>query len=69
MAGRELNIAELNALRFALDDVIGYLADNSCGDPECCGGPFYEREDFAGGVKTLESFGLTVNERTVLAEN
>lgn len=65
---RELNISELNALRYALDDVIGYLADNSCGDPDCCGGPFYERWHFTGGVETLEGFGLTVNELTVLSE-
>lgn len=68
MSERELNIAELNSLRYALDDVIGYLADNSCGDPDCCGGPFYEREQFTGGVETLEQFGLTVNEQTVLKD-
>lgn len=64
---RKLNINELNSLRFALDDVIGYLADNSCGDPDCCGGPYYERADFEGGVCVLNQFGLTVDESTVLA--
>jgi hypothetical protein len=65
---RELDIGELNDLRAALDDVIGYLADNSCGDPDCCGGPYYERPDFEDGVRTLEAFGMTVNEKTVLTD-
>jgi hypothetical protein len=64
---RELNIDELNRLRFALDDIIGYLSDNSCSDPECCGGPFYERAEFTGGVRELNKYGITVNERTVLS--
>ena len=69
MADRELNISELNQLRYALDDVIGFLADNSCGDPDCCGGPFYERSQFEDGVRTLETMGLTVNESTVLQDS
>lgn len=53
-----IDINGLNRLRYALDDVIGYLADNSCGDPECCGGPYYEQDDFDNGVAIMAEFGL-----------
>ncbi len=55
---REINISDLNNLQHALSDIIGYLSDNSCGDPECCGGPYYEKSDFERGEATLASFGL-----------
>lgn len=59
---RHLTISEINALKWAVDDVLGYLSDNSCSDPDCCGGPFYEIEQFRDGVKVMEGFGLTISE-------
>jgi hypothetical protein len=53
-----INLDGLQNLRFALDDVIGYLTDNSCSDPDCCGGPFYELEEYESGLKILQHYGL-----------
>lgn len=60
---KPVDINGLNRLRYALDDVIGYLADNSCGDPECCGGPYYEKEDFDRGTDILAEFGLKYTDK------
>ena len=59
----EIDIDGLNALHHALADVIGYLSDNSCGDPDCCGGPFYELDDYERGKRVLAQFGLTLPTR------
>lgn len=53
-----IGINDLNAIDQAISDILGYLSDTSCSDPECCGGPFYEYEDYAEGVKTLAAYGL-----------
>ena len=53
-----LDLIDLQNLRDALDDVIGYLTDNSCSDPDCCGGPYYDVESFDAGVSVLKNFGL-----------
>ena len=63
---RELDINELQALYSALGEITGYLTDNSCSDPDCCGGPFYELSEFDAGVDMLEQYGLTVNRYTAL---
>ena len=63
---RELDINELQALYSALGEITGYLTDNSCSDPDCCGGPFYELSEFESGVDVLEQYGLTVNCDTAL---
>jgi hypothetical protein len=55
---RKINIDDLNALANDIPQMLGYLTDNSCGDPDCCGGPFYTTEDFDQGVATLARFGL-----------
>jgi hypothetical protein len=55
---RNININQLNALHQACSDMLGYLSDNSCSDPDCCGGPYYEKEDFEHGQDTLRTFGL-----------
>jgi hypothetical protein len=49
-------ICELNILRQAIDDVLGYLSDNSCGDPDCCGGPYYTHDEFEAGMQVINSF-------------
>lgn len=56
-----LDINDLNRLTHALQDVLGYLGDNSCGDPDCCGGPYYEREQYDEGLKVMADYGLTVD--------
>jgi hypothetical protein len=55
---QSINIDQLNALRQACDDMLGYLSDNSCSDPECCGGPYYVKDDFERGQDTLRTLGL-----------
>jgi hypothetical protein len=54
----KVGVYELNKLRWALDDIIGYLSDNSCGDPECCGGPYYELQEYNDGLKMLAEYGI-----------
>lgn len=44
----------------ALEDVIGFLTDNSCSDPDCCGGPYYTVDQYDKGVETLADYGLKV---------
>ena len=56
-----LTVYELQELSYALEDVYGYLTDNSCSDPDCCGGPFYEVEQYEEGLKVLEKFGIGVH--------
>lgn len=51
-------VSELQELKEALSDVIGYLTDNSCGDPDCCGGPYYTSEEYESGLNTLFKFGI-----------
>jgi len=54
----KVGIYELNKLRTAIEDVLVYLGDNSCGDPECCGGPYYTEQDFNDGLKVLFDYGI-----------
>jgi len=54
----QVDLNDLQNIRDALSDVVGYLTDTSCSDPDCCGGPFYEKTDFELGCKTLENYGL-----------
>lgn len=58
MAKLVSTIKELQELEYALSNVIGYLTDNSCSDPDCCGGPFYTNEDYEEGLNTLFKFGI-----------
>lgn len=58
----KIDLTELQELQWAIDYVVGYETDNSCGDPECCGGPYYEREDYLESLKTLKKFGLRYEE-------
>jgi hypothetical protein len=60
---KKIDLNGLQTLRDALGDVIGYLTDNSCSDPDCCGGPFYEREDFQRGCEVLKLHGLEFSEK------
>lgn len=53
-----VDIDDLQRLSDALSDVTGFLTDNSCSDPDCCGGPFYEVEQYEDGLKVLAEFGL-----------
>lgn len=60
-----LTFAQLSDLADAIGDITGYLSDNSCGDPDCCGGPFYDKDQYDEGMKMLESFGLRFDPSTV----
>lgn len=55
---RLLSLGELQDLEAGLADVIGYLTDNSCCDPDCCGGPYYSGKDFDEGVAILKKYGI-----------
>jgi len=59
-----LNLTQLQELSWAIDYVVGYETDNGCGDPECCGGPYYNRKDFLEGLNTLKKFGIEYDENT-----
>lgn len=52
----------LQELQDALSDVIAYLADNSCGDPDCCDGPYYTKEEYERGLGILFKFGIEYDE-------
>ncbi len=58
----DVNLDDLQLMQDALRDVVGYLTDNSCCDPDCCGGPFYEYEQFVEGTNILSKFGLVYNQ-------
>lgn len=61
---RVLTWDELYQLRNALDDFMGYVSDNSCSDPDCCGGPMYEKRDFDVAETVLAGFGIGWNGST-----
>lgn len=56
---KPLDLDALQNLRNAIDDVVGYLSDNSCSDPDCCGGPYYTEKDYESGLEVLALHGLT----------
>lgn len=49
---------EIHTLADALDDLTGYVSDNSCTDPDCCDGPYFTREDFDAAERVLARYGL-----------
>jgi hypothetical protein len=53
-----LSLNELLELRDAVADICGFFTDNSCSDPDCCGGPFYTDEDYQHGSEILAKYGL-----------
>lgn len=55
---------QLYELANAIEQITGYASDNSCGDPDCCGGPFYEKKDFDRAEELLASYGLKWNGTT-----
>jgi len=59
-----LNLTQLQELKWAIDYVVGYETDNSCSDPDCCGGPYYEREDYLECLETLKKFGIEYDENS-----
>lgn len=52
---KEVSLDDLQTLRNYLDDIIGYLTDNSCSDPGCCGGPYYFMSDFDDACRFIEA--------------
>ena len=55
---RTLTTNELNKLRDATDNMLLYLGDNSCSDPDCCSGPYYTLQEYEEGLKVLNELGL-----------
>lgn len=53
-----VSLRKLRELEWAISNLVGYICDNSCGDPECCGGPFYTEEDFREAEQILRDVGL-----------
>ena len=67
MTDEEIN--ELIDLRDAIDTVLVYISDNSCGDPECCGGPYYSDEEFIIAKDVVENYrGDRLEENEMLRE-
>lgn len=67
MTDDEIN--ELIHLRDAIDTVLGYISDTSCGDPECCGGPYYSDEEFVIAKDVVENYrGDRLEENEMLRE-
>jgi hypothetical protein len=67
MTDDEIN--ELIHLRDAIDTVLGYISDTSCGDPECCGGPYYSDEEFVIAKDIVENYrGDRLEENEMLRE-
>ena len=54
-----LNLEQLTELLYAMQDVHGYLTDNSCSDPDCCGGPFYTEADYDAAAAIMLKYGLS----------
>lgn len=61
-----LGLSDLTILEGAVIDALRYLKHDSCGDPECCPEP--DRREFDTAVKTLECYGLIVDEDLALGE-
>ena len=55
---------ELAGLQNALSDLTGYIGDNSCSDPDCCGGPYFSRAEFETAEQVLAGYGLKWNGST-----
>lgn len=53
-----LTLRELQELEHAISYVTGYLTDTSCGDPECCGGPYYDYDDYLENLEVMKKFGI-----------
>lgn len=62
---KKISWNDLDQLSWAIGNVLGYLSDNSCNDPDCCGGPFYDRQDYVDGVELLRDYGIELDERTI----
>lgn len=52
---KEVSLDDLQTLMQNLSDIIGYLTDNSCSDPDCCGGPYYFMSDFDNAQRFIEA--------------
>jgi hypothetical protein len=59
---KKLQLGQLTDLRYALDEMIEYLTDNSCSDPECCNGPYSTKKDFDDAAARLAKYGLEYQE-------
>lgn len=53
-----LDLQAVTEIRWALDDIYGYETDNCCGDPDCCGGPYYTIEQFEDAKNVLLKYGI-----------
>ena len=58
----KITLNDMYTLECALNDATGCLTDNSCHDPDCCGGPIYSRREFEEAVEVLKKFGLDLDE-------
>ena len=59
----KLTLEDAQKLKEALYTIVDYLTDNSCGDPDCCSGPYYTFDDFENSNKVLNLYGLEVEGR------
>ena len=62
---KKISWYELNQLGRSIEEVLGYSSDNSCSDPDCCGGPFYDIQDYVDGVELLRDYGIELDESTI----
>lgn len=55
-----LKLTDLPEIVEAVSSVYGYKTDNSCSDPDCCGGPLYTEDEYDRGINLLRGFGIEV---------
>lgn len=57
-----LSLQAAQEVSWAIDYIVGHATDNSCGDLDCCGGPYYDDDTAAEYAKTLLAWGIKIIE-------
>lgn len=57
-----LSLEAAQDVREAIDYIVGHTTDNSCGDPDCCGGPYYDDDTAAEYEAELAALGIQIIE-------
>ena len=59
-----VDLNQLQMIQHAISDIVEYETDNSCGDPECCGGPWGSKEASDEGIDLLRKYGIVYTPET-----
>lgn len=57
-----LSLEAAQEVSYAIDYIIGHATDNSCADPDCCGGPYYDDATAAEYAEILLAWGIKIIE-------